>query len=123
MHWLSSSDVLTQELGGLLNDAKLQAVPLLIYCNKSDLSFCAGAREITDIMRLNDISGRRLRVAGCSALTGEGLDVRCDYSEFLVRLAIKRRRRGTAAASVASPPPSNKLVRVLQSILRQKMIE
>ncbi|KAJ8025466.1 ADP-ribosylation factor-like protein 3 [Holothuria leucospilota] len=62
------------ELTELLEEEKLQGVPLLIFANKQDLLSAAPPGEIADSLGLNDIRTRTWQIQACSAMSGEGLE-------------------------------------------------
>ena len=61
------------ELTNLLNDEKLENVPLLVFANKQDLLNALSADEISDALSLNSIRDRTWSIQPCSAKNGEGL--------------------------------------------------
>ncbi|XP_071510981.1 ADP-ribosylation factor-like protein 3 [Diadema antillarum] len=65
------------ELAELLEEEKLQRVPVLIYANKQDLMGAASAGELSDLQALDlqNIRGRVWQIQPCSAMTGEGVQV------------------------------------------------
>lgn len=64
-----------QELSELLEEQKLQGVPLLIYANKQDLLQAAQASEIARGLSLDTIRDRKWHIQACSAQSGEGIKV------------------------------------------------
>ncbi|EDO28169.1 predicted protein, partial [Nematostella vectensis] len=64
-----------QELDELLEEEKLIGVPLLVFANKQDLMNAATPAEISSNLGLNTIRSRGWQIQGCSALTGEGVQV------------------------------------------------
>lgn len=67
---------LLQELAELLEEEKLGGVPVLIFANKQDLLTAAPASEIAEGLNLHTIRDRVWQIQSCSALTGEGVQVR-----------------------------------------------
>lgn len=65
-----------QELAELLEEEKLSCVPVLIFANKQDLLTAAPASEIAEGLNLHTIRDRVWQIQSCSALTGEGVQVR-----------------------------------------------
>lgn len=65
-----------QELAELLEEEKLSGVPVLIFANKQDLLTAAPASEIAEGLNLHTIRDRIWQIQSCSALTGEGIQVR-----------------------------------------------
>ena len=64
-----------QELAELLDEEKLNGVPVLIFANKQDLLTAAPASEIAEGLNLHTIRDRVWQIQSCSALTGEGIQV------------------------------------------------
>lgn len=67
---------MVQELTELLEEEKLSCVPVLIFANKQDLLTAAPASEIAEGLNLHTIRDRVWQIQSCSALTGEGVQVR-----------------------------------------------
>lgn len=65
-----------QELAELLEEEKLSCVPVLIFANKQDLLTAAPASEIAEGLNLHTVRDRFWQIQSCSALTGEGVQVR-----------------------------------------------
>lgn len=65
-----------QELAELLEEEKLSCVPVLIFANKQDLLTAAPASEIAEGLNLHTIRDHVWQIQSCSALTGEGVQVR-----------------------------------------------
>uniref|UniRef100_A0A671RAX3 ADP-ribosylation factor-like protein 3 n=1 Tax=Sinocyclocheilus anshuiensis TaxID=1608454 RepID=A0A671RAX3_9TELE len=63
------------ELAELLDEEKLNMVPLLIFANKQDMMMAATAAEITESLNLHTIRDRIWQIQSCSALTTEGVQV------------------------------------------------
>ncbi|CAF0884192.1 unnamed protein product [Adineta steineri] len=66
-------DETNQELSELLEEEKLNGVPLLVFANKQDLLNAAKASDITDGLSLHQIRNRPWQIQGCSAYTKEGV--------------------------------------------------
>lgn len=69
------------ELQQLLEEERLQNVPLLVMANKQDLVSALSHSEISEALGLDDIRERTWNIQACSAKTGEGLS---DAMEWLV---------------------------------------
>ena len=65
----------SMELDSLLNDEKLKNAPVLIFANKQDLATSLPSDQITVSLDLHKIRNRKWQIQGCSAITGEGLDL------------------------------------------------
>lgn len=63
------------ELNQLLNEERLEGVPLLVFANKQDLLNALSANEIRDSLELNNIQQRKWAIQSCSSKSGEGLEV------------------------------------------------
>ncbi len=63
------------ELNQLLNEERLEGVPLLVFANKQDLLNALSANEIRDSLELNNIQQRKWTIQSCSSKSGEGLEV------------------------------------------------
>mmetsp|Transcript_76966 Transcript_76966/g.146488 ORF Transcript_76966/g.146488 Transcript_76966/m.146488 type:complete len:188 (-) Transcript_76966:213-776(-) len=61
------------ELKELLAEDKLGGVPLLVFANKQDLLNATSAPEISDMLKLGEISDRTWTIQACSAKDGNGL--------------------------------------------------
>jgi len=57
----------------LLEEEKLNGVPLLVFANKQDLLSAMPASELSVGLDLTSIKDRAWQIASCSAKTGEGL--------------------------------------------------
>lgn len=64
------------ELLELLEDEKLQGVPVLVYANKQDLNEAVSAAEIAQALALHQIKNRAWQIQACSAKTSTGIKVR-----------------------------------------------
>ncbi|EGD75052.1 ARL1 protein [Salpingoeca rosetta] len=67
------------ELAELLEEAKLQGVPVLIFANKQDLATAAKASDIATGLNLHTIRDRAWQIQPCSALNGEGVKDGLDW--------------------------------------------
>uniref|UniRef100_A0A1I8AKM5 ADP-ribosylation factor-like protein 3 n=1 Tax=Steinernema glaseri TaxID=37863 RepID=A0A1I8AKM5_9BILA len=67
------------ELFELLEEEKLDAVPVLIYANKQDLSQAVRSSDIADQLKLLNIRDRKWQIQPCSAYTGEGIKEGMDW--------------------------------------------
>jgi len=65
-----------QELSELLEEDKLGGVPIMVFANKQDLFNAAPATEIAESLELTNIRDRPWHIQACSAMTGEGVEVR-----------------------------------------------
>ncbi len=61
------------ELDQLLDEEKLENVPVLILANKQDLISAHSPEEVSDGLNLSSISDRPWNIQPCSAKSGEGL--------------------------------------------------
>tara|TARA_B110000008_G_C16560523_1_gene400043 strand:+ start:136 stop:432 length:297 start_codon:yes stop_codon:yes gene_type:complete len=61
------------ELTKLLEEDKMQQVPLLVFANKQDLLNAMPADELIGALQLNNIKDREMQVTACSAKNDEGL--------------------------------------------------
>ncbi|KAK4336722.1 hypothetical protein RND71_043566 [Anisodus tanguticus] len=64
----------TMELMDLLEEDKLNQVPLLVYANKQDLINSLNSTEIAKELNLTSIKNRAWQIQPCSAHSGEGLN-------------------------------------------------
>ena len=62
------------ELAALLENDKINGIPLLILANKQDLITAMKADEITDELELHSIRNRDWQIQSCSALNGDGIE-------------------------------------------------
>ena len=69
------------ELGQLLEEEKLAAIPCLVFANKQDLMNALPPDEIAEGLNLAEIRDRPWHIQSASAKTGEGLQ---DGMEWLV---------------------------------------
>lgn len=83
-----------EELISLLQEEKLNNVPLLIFANKQDLDFaltCEKVRfnelQLAELLDLKKIEERTWSIQACSAKTKEGLQ---DGMEWLVKEISKK---------------------------------
>ena len=69
------------ELDQLLEEEKLQRVPLLVLANKQDLMTAARPQEIAESLRLEQVRDRPWHIQGCSAKNnGDGLQAGLDWA-------------------------------------------
>jgi ADP-ribosylation factor-like protein 3 len=78
------------ELQQMLDEHRLNGVPLLILSNKQDLLNSIAPAEVTAGLNLYSIRDRHWQILGCSAKTGEGLK---EGLEFLVNELNEKERR------------------------------
>jgi len=71
-------------------------VPLLVFANKQDLVTAAPAAEIAEGLSLHTYRDREWQIQACSALSGEGVQVR---SEWLPALQVGNTRPCSALSS------------------------
>lgn len=57
----------------LMNEEKLEKVPILVFANKQDLELSLKPDEIIEHMDLNSLQNRYWSIYPCSAITGEGV--------------------------------------------------
>ncbi|KAG1677679.1 ADP-ribosylation factor-like protein 3 [Nymphon striatum] len=67
------------ELQELLEEKKLDAIPLLVFANKQDLLNAASASDISDGLHLHNIRNREWHIQACSAISGEGIKNGLDW--------------------------------------------
>uniref|UniRef100_A0A914V6T4 ADP-ribosylation factor-like protein 3 n=1 Tax=Plectus sambesii TaxID=2011161 RepID=A0A914V6T4_9BILA len=67
------------ELTELLEEEKLQGVPVMIFANKQDLVNAAKASEIAEGLQLLSIRDRAWQIQACSAVSGEGVKDGMDW--------------------------------------------
>ncbi|XP_029986453.1 ADP-ribosylation factor-like protein 11 [Sphaeramia orbicularis] len=58
----------------ILSDEKLRGVPLMVLANKKDLPNSMTIREVSTLLDLPGLVGRRWQIQACSALQGLGLN-------------------------------------------------
>ncbi|XP_075894829.1 putative ADP-ribosylation factor-like protein 5C [Nelusetta ayraudi] len=68
-----------EELHKMLRHEDLQNASILILANKQDMKGSMTAREISDFLTLNTITGHPWHIQACCALTGEGLPASLDW--------------------------------------------
>ncbi|XP_057369168.1 ADP-ribosylation factor-like protein 3 [Daphnia carinata] len=66
-------DETAEELSELLNEDKLEGVPLLVFANKQDLLGAAPPSELALGLALQTIKNRGWQIQACCACTGEGV--------------------------------------------------
>ena len=71
-----------EELAELLEEEKLQGVPVLVMANKQDLVHALPADAIAEGLNLYKIRDRTWTIQPCSAVTGEGIQ---EGLEWLVK--------------------------------------
>ncbi|XP_014769555.1 ADP-ribosylation factor-like protein 3 isoform X2 [Octopus bimaculoides] len=64
-----------EELLELMEEEKLNGVPLLVFANKQDLMSAADASQIAEGLNLHSLRDRKWQICPCSAMIGEGIDV------------------------------------------------
>lgn len=70
----------------LLDDEKLNDVPILIFANKQDLSNVIRVSEIAEAIGLIKLKDRTWQIQECSAIEGTGIKVKLEmkiYDGFL----------------------------------------
>lgn len=65
-----------QELSELIDEENLAGVPILVFANKQDLTAASPAGEIAEGLNLHTYRDRVWQIQACSAVTGEGVQVR-----------------------------------------------
>lgn len=68
--------VYVQELSELIDEENLKGVPVLIFANKQDLATASPASEIAEGLNLHTYRDREWQIQACSAVSGEGVQVR-----------------------------------------------
>ncbi|CAG9460939.1 unnamed protein product [Pedinophyceae sp. YPF-701] len=71
-----------EELARLLEEDKMQGIPVLVLANKQDLMHAMAPDEIADLLNLFSIREHPWQIQPCSAKTGDGLR---EGMEWLVR--------------------------------------
>lgn len=80
-----------QELSELIDEENLKGVPVLIFANKQDLATASPASEIAEGLNLHTYRDREWQIQACSAVSGEGVQVRpCPSFDLLISLKMKR---------------------------------
>ena len=67
------------EFNELLNDDKLNEVPILIFANKQDLSNIIRVSEIAEAIGLVKLKDRTWQIQECSAIEGTGVKEGMDW--------------------------------------------
>lgn len=67
-----------------MEEEKLVGVPVMIFANKQDLFNAAPASEIAECLELTNIRDRQWHIQGCSAMTGEGVEVTLQYAAIFL---------------------------------------
>lgn len=65
-----------QELSELIDEENLKGVPVLVFANKQDLATASPASEIAEGLNLHTYRDRQWQIQACSAVSGEGVQVR-----------------------------------------------
>ncbi len=74
-----------QELSELIDEENLKGVPVLIFANKQDLATASPASEIAEGLNLHTYRDREWQIQACSAVSGEGVQVRPNPNfDFLI---------------------------------------
>eukprot|EP01063_Lacrimia_lanifica_P040280 TRINITY_DN9087_c0_g2_i1.p1 TRINITY_DN9087_c0_g2~~TRINITY_DN9087_c0_g2_i1.p1 ORF type:complete len:179 (+),score=77.49 TRINITY_DN9087_c0_g2_i1:51-587(+) len=69
-----------RELMALLDEEKLAGATLLIFMNKQDLPTALPKEKVCELLGLKELStNRHIRIVGCSAVTGDGLEEGIDW--------------------------------------------
>lgn len=77
--------VSVQELSELIDEENLKGVPVLIFANKQDLATASPASEIAEGLNLHTYRDREWQIQACSAVSGEGVQVRlCANFDLLI---------------------------------------
>lgn len=77
------------ELNELIDDEKLDTVPVLVLANKQDLVNALSAKDIATSLNLVNIRDRQWQINAVSAKTGDGLD---DAFQWLVNTIDKTKK-------------------------------
>mmetsp|Transcript_53500 Transcript_53500/g.106510 ORF Transcript_53500/g.106510 Transcript_53500/m.106510 type:complete len:180 (-) Transcript_53500:85-624(-) len=67
------------ELGRMMNDEDMRDTAVLVFANKQDLPNAMSAADISDILGLDDLEGRRWFIQPSCATTGVGLTEGIDW--------------------------------------------
>jgi ADP-ribosylation factor-like protein 3 len=67
------------ELNLLLEEDKLQGVPILVFANKQDLINALPSKDIAEELNLHQIRDRNWHIQACSAKTGDGLSAGMEW--------------------------------------------
>ena len=62
-----------EELHSLIMQKSISSIPLLVLCNKSDLSYAVDSDELAKVMRLDQIKDRPLACMSISAKHNVGI--------------------------------------------------
>jgi len=68
------------ELNKLLEDEKLEGVPVLIFANKQDVENSLQAKTIAESLNLDVMRDRTWQIQACSAKTGEGVEAGIEWA-------------------------------------------
>mmetsp|Transcript_36081 Transcript_36081/g.90552 ORF Transcript_36081/g.90552 Transcript_36081/m.90552 type:complete len:178 (-) Transcript_36081:144-677(-) len=61
------------ELHKMLKEEELRDARVLVFCNKQDITGAATVAQVTEMLQLHTISGRKWYIQACCATTGDGL--------------------------------------------------
>ena len=75
----------------LVEEDKLNGIPLLVFANKQDLLSALPASDISVGLNLTAIKDRAWQIAPCSAKTGEGL---AEGMQWLVKVVSEKEGKG-----------------------------
>lgn len=78
------------ELANLLEQEKLQNVPVLIFANKQDLITALSPGDISDALHLHNIRDRVWQIQACSAKNGTGLQ---EGIEWCIRTVEQQKKK------------------------------
>jgi len=84
-----------QELASVLTHKDLQSVPLLVVANKQDLLSALEPAELFQSLKLASYGNRTVKVVGCSAKTGAGLQ---ETTEAII--AVHKDNKATSKAAI-----------------------
>ena len=62
-----------QQLRQMLQEERLMGVSLLVFANKQDIPGSLTADQVTELLRLHEVTSHRWRVVACSAYSGDNL--------------------------------------------------
>ena len=60
--------------------AGMPGIPVLVFANKQDLATAKNPAEVAGILQLTECRDRKWQIQGCSAKTGEGLEVGIEWA-------------------------------------------
>lgn len=58
---------------------RLAGASLLVFANKQDIAGALSSKEISEVLELDQLTGRHWRIGACSAFTGKGLAAGIDW--------------------------------------------